>query len=129
MLPALAMTTFSSISKWAFISLLALGTASLSVGCGDDTGDGGDDDDDTGSGNSGNSGTGNSGNSGTGNSGNSGTGNEGNSGTTCETQWSCINGACGCDAGPNEGNACCDGADPACDGDPMNCDSYCEFCS
>lgn len=129
MLRAPLMTT-SKTYKWALLVLLGLGTASLGVGCGDDTGDGGDDDDDS-TGNSGNSGTGNSGtgNSGTGNEGNSGTGNSGNSSQTCDTQWSCFNGACGCDAGPNEGNACCDPADPACEGDPMNCDSYCEFCS
>jgi hypothetical protein len=133
--PPLMNTTpsFRSISRSVWISLFVLGAGLAAVGCGDSEGDDGGDDDDDGSGNSGNSGTGNSGNSGTGNSGtgnegNSGTGNEGNTSQQCDTQYFCVNGACECSAGPQNGNGCCDPDDPACEGDPGNCNDLCYYC-
>jgi hypothetical protein len=46
---------------------------------------------------------------------------------TCDEKHSCINGACQCDAGPKQGQSCCDPDDDSCTTD--KCDSFCEYCS
>ena len=84
------------------VAALALAAAS---GCGDDGDDG--DGDGSSSGESSSSG--------------------GSSGETCDEKHSCINGACQCDAGPKQGQSCCDLDDANCTTD--KCDSFCKYCS
>lgn len=45
---------------------------------------------------------------------------------SCETHWECINDACSCTSGPEEGNSC---DDPEESSGPDNCDDLCEVCS
>ena len=84
------------------LMMLALAVAS---GCSDDGGGDGDGDGD-GSGN--------------------GSGDTSSS-SNCDSQHSCINGACQCDAGPKKGQSCCDPDDSSCT--ENKCDTFCEYCS
>ena len=93
-----------------FWMAMILAVAGLCAGCGDD-GDGGGDDDADGNSSSNSSET----------SGSS------SSQQTCDSKHSCINGACQCDAGPQQGQSCCDPDDSSCT--ENKCDSFCEYCS
>ncbi len=42
-------------------------------------------------------------------------------------EWSCENGTCYCDSGPNQDYECTDPDDTDAD-DADNCDNYCEWC-
>lgn len=48
-------------------------------------------------------------------------------GSSCTIAFDCVNGACACSAGPNEGNSCCDPEDEGCGG--ISCDDHCQVCS
>ena len=94
--------------KTTFLLLAALALA-VSTGCGDD-GDDGDGD-------------------GSGNGSTESSSSEGSTSgeQTCDEKHSCINGACQCDAGPKQGQSCCDPNDQGCT--ENKCDSFCEYCN
>ncbi len=45
----------------------------------------------------------------------------------CETRWTCRNGVCTCDTGPEEGEGCTQ-PDQTTEDDEANCDNYCHYC-
>jgi hypothetical protein len=46
---------------------------------------------------------------------------------TCVEDYSCVNGACQCDGGPNQGQSCCDPDDDSCT--ENKCNTFCKRCS
>jgi hypothetical protein len=46
---------------------------------------------------------------------------------TCDEKHICVNGSCQCDAGPKQGQSCCDPDDDSCT--ENKCNTFCEYCS